>query len=58
MIDLSSINHIYIVAGYTDLRKAADGYSAIVQYDLVMDPFTRNLFMFCNKSKTTIQILE
>lgn len=58
MIDLSSIDHIYIVAGYTDLRKAADGCSAIVQYDLEMDPFTKNLFMFCDKSKTTIQILE
>ena len=41
MIDLSSIDHIYIVAGYTVLRKAADGCSAIVQYDLEMDPCTK-----------------
>ena len=41
MIDLSSIDHIYIVAGYTDPRKATDGCSTIVQYDLEMDPFTK-----------------
>ncbi len=58
MIDLSSINHIYLITGYTDLRKAADGCSAIVQYDLNMDPFTKNLFIFCNRTKTTIKIIE
>ena len=58
MIDLKSVDHIYLVTGSTDLRKAADGCSAIVQYDLEMNPFAKDLFLFCNKSKTTIQILE
>ena len=58
MIDLKTIDHIYLVTGPTDLRKAADGCSAIVQYDLQMDPFTKDIFLFCNKKKNTIQILE
>lgn len=35
MIDINTVHHIYIATGYTDLRKAADGCSAIVQYDLM-----------------------
>lgn len=31
MIDLSSINKIYIIPGYTDLRLGIDGYAAIVE---------------------------
>lgn len=58
MIDLNTIDHIYLVTGPTDLRKAADGCSTIVQYDLQMDPFTKDIFIFCNKKKNTIQILE
>ena len=58
MIDLSTVDHIYLVTGYTDLRKVADGCSAIVQYDLNMNPFTRDIFLFCNRHKNTIQILE
>lgn len=58
MIDLNTVDHIYLVTGFTDLRKAADGCSAIVQYDLGMNPFTKDIFMFCNKSKNTIQIIE
>lgn len=58
MIDLNTIDHIYLVAGYTDLRKAADGCSAIVQYDLKMNPFSKDIFLFCNRAKNTIQIIE
>ena len=58
MIDLSTVDHIYLVTGSTDLRKAADGCSAIVQYDLNMNPFTKDIFLFCNRHKNTIQILE
>lgn len=58
MIDLSSVDHIYLVLGYTDLRKSADGCSSIVQFDLKMNPFSKDIFLFCNKRKTTIQVLE
>lgn len=58
MLDLSTIDHIYLVKGATDLRKSADGCSAIIQYDLQMNPFARDIFIFCNRFKTTIQVLE
>lgn len=31
MIDLSSINKIYIIPGHTDLRLGIDGYAAIIE---------------------------
>lgn len=33
--DISKAEHIYIACGYTDMRKALDGLSAIVQNDVV-----------------------
>ena len=58
MIDLREIDNIYLVAGPTDMRKGSDGLSAVVQYQLFMDPFSRNIFIFCGKRKRTIKILE
>ena len=58
MIDLSGIDNIYLATGHTDLRKAADGLAGLVRYDMMLDPFSHNLFIFCNRRKTTIKILE
>ena len=58
MIDLSRIENVYLAPGATDLRKAVDGCSAIVQYEMFLDPFGPSLFIFCNRTKTTIKVLE
>ncbi|MCD7840522.1 MAG: IS66 family insertion sequence element accessory protein TnpB [Erysipelotrichaceae bacterium] len=58
MIDLSKIDNIYLVPGATDMRKSADGCAAIVQYQLYCNPFSTNIFIFCNKTKNIIKILE
>lgn len=58
MTGIRDIDNIYLASGYTDLRKAADGLASIVKYDMMLDPFTHNLYIFCNRRKTTIKVLE
>lgn len=49
---------VYLAVGSTDLRKAIDGLSLIVQNSFELDPFSRSLFVFCNKKRDKIKILE
>ena len=58
MLDLSKIEDIYLAPGATDLRKSIDGCSNIVQYQMFLDPFSPSIFIFCNRTKTTIKVLE
>ena len=53
----NSIN-AYLACGATDLRKSIDGLALIVQMKFQLDPFSNNLFIFCNKNKTSIKILR
>ena len=41
---------VYIVTGYTDMRKGIDGLAAIVQGKLNLDPYSRALFLFCGRN--------
>ena len=47
--DVSRAEHIYIVCGYTDMRKAIDGLAAIIQQNFKLDVFSGSLFLFCGK---------
>lgn len=58
MIDVSNVEHIYLACGYTDLRKSIDGCTNIVQNNLFLDPFGSSIFIFCNRHKNRIKILE
>ena len=58
MFKFINIDNIYIAPGYTDMRKSIDSCSAIVQHSMYLDPFSKSIFIFCNKKKNTIQILE
>lgn len=50
-------SQIYLALGYTDLRKSIDGLSILVQESFDLDPFSRSLFVFCNKKRDKIKIL-
>ena len=49
---------IYLVCGCTDMRKGIDGLSAIVNLKLVCDSFESAMFIFCNRSRNKVKILE
>jgi len=47
---------VYLAPGYTDMRKAINGLSIMVD-DLDLDPFSGHLFVFCNRRQTMLKIL-
>lgn len=55
--DISKSQGIYIVCGYTDMRRSIDGLAALVQGGLGMDPFSRKLFLFCGKRADRMKAL-
>ena len=55
--DITTASEIYIVTGYTDMRKSIDGLCAIVQNDLHMDPKRSAIFLFCGRRCDRIKIL-
>ena len=58
MLNQNSIDRVFLALGTTDLRKAIDGLAIIVQECFSLDPFSRSLFVFCNKNRDKIKILE
>jgi transposase len=57
MIDLESIDHIYLYPGSTDLRKGRHSLG-ILAAKLYNNDGLHELFLFCNKSNELIKIYE
>ena len=55
--DITTADEIYIVCGYTDMRKSIDGLCAIVEDKLHMDPRRSAIFLFCGRRADRIKIL-
>ncbi len=55
--DITNADKIYIVCGYTDMRKSIDGLCAIVQNELHLNPMSKNLFLFCGRRCDRIKLL-
>ena len=55
--DISGLDKIYIICGYTDMRKSIDGLCAIVQDQLRMEPDSNSLFLFCGRRRDRIKAL-
>lgn len=54
----SGLKKIYLVTGYTDLRRGIDGLAAIVRFKFDLDPFDKGtLFLFCGKRSTRMKAL-
>jgi transposase len=54
---LPSHTRVYLALGPTDMRKAINGLSILVESQLQMDPFSGHLFVFCNRRRQIIKIL-
>lgn len=55
--DISKAEDIYIVCGYSDMRKSIDGFAAIIKGTFDMDPFSPSLFLFCGKRRDRLKAL-
>ncbi len=57
MITLSAATRVFVVAGFTDMRKSFNGLYGIVAQQLAADPVSGHVFVFCNRSRTRIKLL-
>lgn len=57
LADISCVSNIYIVCGYTDMRKSIDGLCAIIEEQLKMDPAGDSLYLFCGRRADRIKAL-
>ena len=50
-------NRVYLALGSTDMRKAINGLSVLVEQAMDLNPFSGDLFVFCNRRQNIIKIL-
>ena len=50
-------SRVFLAIGSTDMRKAINGLSIMVEQHLGKDPFCGDLFVFCNRRRNMIKIL-
>jgi len=54
ILDISKVR-IFLRPGTTDLRKAANGLTAIVQETMKQDPFSGSIYLFCNSDRKLLK---
>ena len=55
LVELNNFIHIYIACRHTDMRKSIDGLAAILAQNFHLDPFGKNLFLFCGRKRDRIK---
>lgn len=58
MLDLAGGTTVYLSCGVTDLRKSYNGLAAIIKLKFHLDPYSRCMFAFYNRRRTSIKILQ
>ena len=47
----------YLAVGNTDMRKSINTLSILVEQVMALNPFSGDLFVFCNRGRTILKIL-
>lgn len=58
MLTEQNVERVYLARGNTDLRKSIDGLAVLVKEGFDLDPFSPCLFVFCNRKRDKIKILQ
>jgi transposase len=54
ILDITKVR-IFLRPGTTDLRKAVNGLSVIIQETMEQDPFSGSVFLFCNSERKLLK---
>ncbi|MDR4314471.1 transposase-like protein [Niallia circulans] len=57
MLNELTVDHVFLAKGSTDRRKSIDGLAVLAQEVFELDPFSPNLFVFCNRKRDKMKIL-
>jgi transposase len=55
--DITGVDKIFVITGFTDMRKSIDGLCAIIEHQLKMDPAGNNLYLFCGRKRDRIKAI-
>lgn len=58
MLSRIGIDKVYLACGSTDLRRSIDGLAVLVKEAFNLDPFSQCLFVFCNRNRDKLKILQ
>jgi transposase len=58
MLNEMRVDQVYLACGCTDLRKSIDGLAVLVKEAFELDPFSPCLFVFCNRQRDKLKILQ
>lgn len=53
----SESGRVYLALGSTDMRKSINGLSILVEQAMDLNPFSGDLFVFCNRLRSIVKIL-
>jgi len=54
ILDINTVK-IFIRPGHTDLRKGSKGLTIIVQEEMVHDPFSGSVYVFCSRDRKLLK---
>ncbi|QUO21863.1 IS66 family insertion sequence element accessory protein TnpB [Clostridiaceae bacterium Marseille-Q4143] len=55
---ISQFKKVYLVPGYTDLRRGIDGLASIVRFQFELDPYDKNTLLLCSDGQHCKYICE
>jgi len=58
MLNLDTVQHVYLALHSTDMRKSIDGLAALVSAVFQLDPFSESWFVFSNRERDKVKILR
>jgi len=58
MFDLTLGTAVYLSCGTTDCRRSFNGLAAMVKHNFQLDPYSKAMFVFCNRNRRIIKILQ
>ena len=57
LADISGATSIYIICGYTDMRKSIDGLTTVIKDQLKADPQPFSIYLFCGRRRDRIKVI-